>query len=341
MANLSSQHARFGSGKAVRRVEDEALLTGKGRFADDVNAAGEAARCVPALAASACAHRRDRHGRRRRVPRRDRGHHRRGSRPRRREAAAAVRRFPSCRWLADGHAAPACARPRRRPSCRRGGGRRGRGKRRAGAGRDRGHRRSLRAAADGCRGRPRGCGGRAARLERGLRQHRMRVPPRRRRSNRGGVSQGRARGAPRPPEPARRAVPDRAARDPRCVRCQDGSADAHRELPDADRVARRARRGRARHSEGEGARAGGRCRRRLRDEDEPLSRGRRRRVLRAPIRSVRSNGARRGWTSSSRPRTAAISRARRSSRWTRTGASSRCASTRSPTSAPMPPAAAS
>ena len=41
MANLSSQHARFGSGKAVRRVEDEALLTGKGRFADDVNAAGE------------------------------------------------------------------------------------------------------------------------------------------------------------------------------------------------------------------------------------------------------------------------------------------------------------
>ncbi len=42
MANLSSQHARFGSGKAVRRVEDEALLTGKGRFADDVNAAGEA-----------------------------------------------------------------------------------------------------------------------------------------------------------------------------------------------------------------------------------------------------------------------------------------------------------
>jgi carbon-monoxide dehydrogenase large subunit len=31
-----SNHARFGSGKAVRRVEDEALLKGAGRFADDV-----------------------------------------------------------------------------------------------------------------------------------------------------------------------------------------------------------------------------------------------------------------------------------------------------------------
>jgi len=34
-------HARFGSGQAVRRVEDEALLKGQGRFADDVNAAGQ------------------------------------------------------------------------------------------------------------------------------------------------------------------------------------------------------------------------------------------------------------------------------------------------------------
>ena len=39
---MSSQLARFGSGKAVRRVEDEALLTGKGRFADDVDIPGEA-----------------------------------------------------------------------------------------------------------------------------------------------------------------------------------------------------------------------------------------------------------------------------------------------------------
>ena len=34
--------ARFGSGKSVKRVEDEALLTGKGLFADDVNLPGQA-----------------------------------------------------------------------------------------------------------------------------------------------------------------------------------------------------------------------------------------------------------------------------------------------------------
>jgi len=33
----TSQHARFGSGNSVRRVEDEALLTGSGMFADDVS----------------------------------------------------------------------------------------------------------------------------------------------------------------------------------------------------------------------------------------------------------------------------------------------------------------
>jgi carbon-monoxide dehydrogenase large subunit len=43
MTNSSPRHARFGSGQAVRRVEDEALLKGKGRFADDVNAEGQAA----------------------------------------------------------------------------------------------------------------------------------------------------------------------------------------------------------------------------------------------------------------------------------------------------------
>ena len=36
--NASAQYGRFGSGKAVRRVEDESLLTGRGNFADDVNA---------------------------------------------------------------------------------------------------------------------------------------------------------------------------------------------------------------------------------------------------------------------------------------------------------------
>ena len=41
MASPSPRHARFGSGQSVRRVEDEALLKGQGRFADDVNAPGQ------------------------------------------------------------------------------------------------------------------------------------------------------------------------------------------------------------------------------------------------------------------------------------------------------------
>jgi len=41
MANPSPRHARFGSGQAVLRVEDEALLKGEGRFADDVGAPGQ------------------------------------------------------------------------------------------------------------------------------------------------------------------------------------------------------------------------------------------------------------------------------------------------------------
>jgi carbon-monoxide dehydrogenase large subunit len=38
----SMQYGRFGSGNAVRRVEDESLLTGRGNFTDDVNAPGQA-----------------------------------------------------------------------------------------------------------------------------------------------------------------------------------------------------------------------------------------------------------------------------------------------------------
>ncbi len=37
-----SQYARFGSGKSVRRVEDQSLLTGAGNFADDANLPGQA-----------------------------------------------------------------------------------------------------------------------------------------------------------------------------------------------------------------------------------------------------------------------------------------------------------
>jgi carbon-monoxide dehydrogenase large subunit len=41
-ADPAPASARFGSGRAVKRVEDDALLTGQGRFADDVAASGEA-----------------------------------------------------------------------------------------------------------------------------------------------------------------------------------------------------------------------------------------------------------------------------------------------------------
>ncbi|MEO8565159.1 MAG: xanthine dehydrogenase family protein molybdopterin-binding subunit [Betaproteobacteria bacterium] len=40
-----SRYARFGSGKSVPRVEDEALLTGAGRFADDFSVPGQAYVC--------------------------------------------------------------------------------------------------------------------------------------------------------------------------------------------------------------------------------------------------------------------------------------------------------
>ena len=40
-----SQYARFGSGKSVRRVEDQSLLTGTGIFADDVSLPGQAYVC--------------------------------------------------------------------------------------------------------------------------------------------------------------------------------------------------------------------------------------------------------------------------------------------------------
>ena len=40
--SASSQYGRFGSGKAVPRVEDASLLMGAGRFVDDHNAAGQA-----------------------------------------------------------------------------------------------------------------------------------------------------------------------------------------------------------------------------------------------------------------------------------------------------------
>ena len=49
---------RFGSGREVRRLGDEGLLKGLGRYTDDISADGRAAAGVRALSLPACAHRR-------------------------------------------------------------------------------------------------------------------------------------------------------------------------------------------------------------------------------------------------------------------------------------------
>ena len=43
--NNDTNPTRFGSGQAVRRLEDEGLLTGKGRYADDLMPANQAYLC--------------------------------------------------------------------------------------------------------------------------------------------------------------------------------------------------------------------------------------------------------------------------------------------------------
>ena len=45
MANPQAQYGRFGSGHAVRRIEDPTLVTGTGRFVDDVSLPGQATLC--------------------------------------------------------------------------------------------------------------------------------------------------------------------------------------------------------------------------------------------------------------------------------------------------------
>ena len=59
-----SGFARFGSGRSVRRVEDEALVKGAGRSPTTAAAPGELRSLLRALEQAACAHRLDRHGRR-------------------------------------------------------------------------------------------------------------------------------------------------------------------------------------------------------------------------------------------------------------------------------------
>ncbi len=43
--NAESKYGRFGSGQSVRRIEDPALVTGTGRFVDDVSLPGQLTLC--------------------------------------------------------------------------------------------------------------------------------------------------------------------------------------------------------------------------------------------------------------------------------------------------------
>ena len=152
--NAPDAAARFGSGRAVPRIEDEALLEGRGRFTDDVAVARR--RRVIAFVRSPYAHARIARHRRRRP---------RAAMPGvlgvftgAELAAAGVkpharRRRTSGAPTARRAATAAAPRPgaRARALRRRGGRRGGRRDARAGARRGRGDRRRLRGAADGDR----------------------------------------------------------------------------------------------------------------------------------------------------------------------------------------------
>ena len=233
----SAQYGRFGSGQAVRRVEDESLLTGRGSSSTIVNAPGQAhvlflrstyphARIV-GIDTSAAA----------RMP---------GvvavvtgarAREGRRQAASDVRRISG---------APTARRRRRRrdmrspstpfassakpwpPSS----------PRRATQARDALEAIDVRYEALPCRRRS-GRGRRAgltAGLAGGDGQHRRGDSPRRCRGGDEGVRERRARRRARPRQPEARAVPDRAARGARELRREGRSHHAARQQPDADRV---------------------------------------------------------------------------------------------------------
>ncbi len=240
---------RFGSGKSVRRVEDDSLLTGRDQFADNFSLPGQALSRLPALAARARAHRRARRGS-------GRGRCRASSRvytgddlvARRREAASCSRptssartarrppRRRSTRWRWTSCATS--ARPWPRSSRRR-------------ASRRATPRRRSTCATSRCRWSPisptRSAQGAPLVWPDADRQRRVRDAARQRRGGHARDGGGRARGDARPRQPAARAGADRAARDARELRRRDRSHHAARELPDADRPARRAVQRGARH----------------------------------------------------------------------------------------------
>ena len=240
---------RFGSGKSVRRVEDDALLTGKRPVRRRRLAARPGAPAPSSARRIRTRDRVDRRGGGRRDAGRRRDPHRRGPRAGRREAAAAFGRLqaratarrPRRRRTTRSPSTPCAmsARPSRRSS-----------RRRATQARDAAEAIDVRyEPLPSVVGRERGRRARrAARVARRDRQRRVRDAPRRSREGGRGV---RARGAhvvrARPRQPAR----DRRARSSRArrsrARRRHRTADAARELPDADGLARRALRSGARH----------------------------------------------------------------------------------------------
>ena len=226
----SSQYGRFGSGKAVRRVEDESLLTGTG-------SSSTTQRCRARRMSCSCARRYpharivgiDTSGRGR-----DAGRHRHRDRGRS-SSRAGVKPlptsagFPARRRLADGGAAAPCARGRYRSLRRRS--RRGRRRRnaRAGARRAGGDRRALRRRCRASSIRPRP----SRRAHRtvwagGDGEHRRGDPPWRCRRDGEGVRECRARRRARSRQSAARAVPDRAARGARELRHRERTHHAAR-----------------------------------------------------------------------------------------------------------------
>ena len=337
--NAPDAAARFGSGRAVPRIEDRALLAGRGRFTDNVAVPGQT---VIAFLRSPYAHARIVGDRRRR---------------RRARCRACSRVFTGAelgggRRQAD--ADDARLQARRRPQRRR------RPPRRAlahefaryvgeavvavvaetrEAARDALEAivRRLRGAAGGDRRRaPRPPPGAPARHRRRARQHRRRDAPRRRRP----------RPRRRSPAPRMRVALDlvnqraragrrwsRAASSPRSTRRAAGSTvRISNQMPTAVRGG--ARRRAARPRADAGARPRRRRRRRLRHEDRRVSGRHRRRLRGARARSGRCAGRPSAARSSCRRRTAATSPAAPSSRSTPTAGCWRCACARSPTSAP-------
>ncbi len=288
---MSAVAQRFGSGQSVRRIEDPALVAGKGQFTDDVSLPGQTflsmqrspyphARIVAIDTA-----------RRAGAARRAGGLHRRrpGGRP------------ASSRW-ARSRCSPAPAAPRRR----RRRAMRWRWTRCASSAR-----RWWRWSADSADAARAGrdavvvdydelpnvvhlddavAAGAPKVWADAADNYRRRDAPRQGRGLRRGLRQGRARGRAGPGEPAAGADLAGAAHGARQLRRRP--RDAAHEQPDARRRARHAVQRGLRLAHRQAARGGRRCRRRLRHEDRRLPRGHRRRLLHARAAAAGEVGVR-------------------------------------------------